>query len=135
MKKNTRKNRKLSLLLILAIISLVVLLASFARYTGVAGTASDTAKVATWNVTLEGDGKIFTHSYTKNLTAKDESGNYIIAPGVDGSYDITIKNDSDVAASVTALTIVPASGNVDVPMQYSLDGTTWNNLTTTATAL
>lgn len=122
-------------MLILAIISLVVLIASFARYTGVAGTANDTAKVATWNVTLDGTGKIFKHTYTKNLTATDESGNYIIAPGVDGSYVITVTNNGDVAASLTEFTLTAAAGNAAVPMQYSIDGTNWTDLAAASTAL
>lgn len=134
MKKNQKK-RNLVVLLILAIISLVVLLSSFAKYTGIAGTSNSIAKVAKWSVTLDGDGKVLTHTYTKNLVPKDASDNYIIAPGVDGSYEIQITNAGDVAATVTDFVIAPASGNASVPMQYSVDGTTWTALADAVTTL
>lgn len=136
MTKN-KKNKKLSLLLILAIISLVVLLASFARYTGVAGEANDTAKVAKWSVTLNGDGKIFTHTYAQNLTAKDAAGNYIIAPGVDGAYEIKITNAGDVTATISNFALTESAGNAAVPMQFSttgLDGS-WGTLASAVSTL
>lgn len=137
----SKKNRKLSLLLILAIISLVVLLSSFARYTGVAGEETSTAKVAKWSVSLKnGSSKIFNHSYTTNLKPYEgtagNTGDYIIAPGVSGAYEITIKNDGDVAAKISALTIVADAGNAAVPIQYkTTESGTAGDLATAVAAL
>lgn len=120
MEKN-KKNKSLSLLLILAIISLVVLISSFAKYTGIAGTANDTAQVAKWSVTLDAQaGSIFTHTYSTNLKA-NAGTDKIIAPGVQGSYLISITNDGDVAAKVSEITITKGATSANVPLVFSLD--------------
>lgn len=123
--KTNKRNRNLVLLLVLAIISLVALVATFARYTGEAGTASDTAQVAKWNVTMDNVDGIFKHEYSKNILATAGTDK-IIAPGVDGSFEILLDNKGDVDASVSAITFSEGAGNAAVPMQYSVDGgTTW----------
>lgn len=96
----------------------------------------DTALVAKWDLDVKGgqngeleafttaDGSetsaatldLFSHAFDDGIVT---SPGKIIAPGVDGSFVLSVKNNSDVAAEVTFDFDVDES-SAAVPMEYSL---------------
>ena len=134
-----------ALLLVVCMISSVMLSGTFAKYTSTYA-GQDTALVAKWDLTMT-DGTtgfavspavaeldLFSHAYDTNIVAPD-GADYIIAPGVDGEFVLSMTNNSDVAADIT-FDFEKVTGSADVPMEYSLDsGTTWVILDNLQTAL
>ena len=116
---------------------------TFARYTSTFA-GEDTALVAKWEITGgSGDGfavngdklilDLFKHQYDVNvMNSKD--GVYIIAPGVEGEFDVVLANNSDVAAEVTFDIDVTGSA-VDVPIVYTLESANYNNVADLENAL
>ena len=135
MKKN-RMMRLASVLLIMTLLSTSVISGTFAKYVSSA-TGSDTARVAKWHIEVE-DNKLGvenatitfdlfkTINDTGNTAAEsDVKTGEIIAPGTAGSFELNIKNLSEVNAKYSvALT---ESNDNAVPLQYSVDGNTWND--------
>ncbi|MDD4172314.1 MAG: hypothetical protein PHQ94_08755 [Syntrophomonas sp.] len=136
-----------ALLLVVCMISSVMLSGTFAKYTSTYA-GKDTALVAKWDLTMT-DGAtefavspdaaaaeldLFSHAYDTNIVDQD-GADYIIAPGVDGEFVLSMTNNSDVAADIT-FDFEKVTGSADVPMEYSLDsGTTWVILDNLQTAL
>ena len=135
-----KKNRTMKLacvLLALAIMTSCFVGGTFAKYTSTAnGTA--TATVAKWSfkqgtTELEGDDTV-----TFNLfeTIKEEDGSAdesavvtgLIAPGTSGAFALEITNDSEVNAKYSISYTVETTDSVNVPIEFSTDGTTWGSL-------
>ena len=117
-----------ALLLMLCLISATLISGTFAKYTSkLAG--QDTALVAKWDIAATAGGvemadatkelDLFSHEYDTHITQQD-SGDYIIAPGVDGEFTLQFANNSDVDAAVT-FAIAKTEGAADVPIKYGLD--------------
>ena len=135
MKKN-RMVRIASVLLVAVLLSTCAISGTFAKYTTTAN-GSDTARVAKWDVKFN-DSPIANNTFTFDLfnTVNDTEGGSaetdinpadgsIIAPGTQGSFDIVLKNDSDVTAEyVINYTATNAS---NIPVVFSLDGTDWKD--------
>ena len=100
-------------------------------------TGTDTAEVAKWKWTINGDVidsvEDATNGYTFNLfdTIKDSDlsssetdvATGVIAPGTSGSFSIDITNNSEVNATYA---IAFTETNTDnIPIEYSSDGNTW----------
>ena len=134
MKNKNRIFRAAALLLVLCFISTVMISGTFAKYTS-EFSGEDTALVAKWDVVVAGgqeddenlkvltkDGStakaldLFSHAFTDGIVTDPGK---IIAPGVDGSFVLSVTNNSDVAAGVT-FKFEKATGSVDVPMEYRL---------------
>ena len=144
--KNENKTTRLAII-VLALTMVVVMLVSgtFAKYTSEA-SGTDTATVAKWSIKVgTGDGvEIAGTSATIDFdlfsTIKDEDGNAendvagvasntavgntaasakLIAPGTSGSFDMIIKNESEVNATYS---IAFSSSNTDIPIEFSTDG-------------
>jgi len=130
MTKNKIKNRK-SILLIAVLLFLIaitgVFVGTLARYI-TSNTVSDSAVVAKFGLGVPNTINLFSDSYA-NVTA-DESGKKIIAPGTDGSYQFNITGTSEVAYKVSADITVTYSDewNGYEPLEFSIDGTEWTNL-------
>ena len=132
MKKN-RMMRLASILLVAVLLSTSVISGTFAKYTSTSSD-SDTARVAKWDIKLENETMVETFTFdlfnttTADLNNVATSGSnaddvVIIAPGTSGSFEINLKNASEVNAEYTiAYTIV---SNDDIPLQFSTDGTNW----------
>ncbi len=105
----------LPILVLLFLISTSMLSGTFAKYTS-EFAGQDTVLVAKWDITAQdADGTGLVTSGTKDLNLwkytdlshvrnneqPDDSGNYIIAPGVSGSFAITVTNNSDVDANIS----------------------------------
>ena len=132
MKNKNQIFRIVSLLLVLCFISTVMISGTFAKYTSVY-SGHDTALIAKWSLDVKGGSvdfdlgddataelDLFSHEYDKYINQKVKVGDddiYIIAPGVDGEFVLSVTNNSDVAAEVEFG--FTASG-ADVPMQFSL---------------
>ena len=132
--RNDRKENKTVkfaiIVLALTMIVLILVAGTYAKYTS-SGTGNDTATVAKWSFKV-GDKDITTASdaFTFDLfkTIKDTAGadesdvksGKIIAPGTSGSFDIAIKNESEVNAKYTAAFELTNAGNI--PVEFSTDG-------------
>lgn len=152
MKKN-KMMRLASGLLVAVLITTSTISGTFAKYT-TSGTATDTARVAKWGVTVTGTtaatNEMFKETYTKHSTVVDESGNGgadaisvkadvdVVAPGTDGSLaDFTIAGapEVDVLVSYAAtLTLEDWEvGGTYCPIVFSINGATYGTTNTAAT--
>lgn len=135
MKKNVMM-RVASALLVAVLMTTCAISGTFAKYTSTA-TGSDTARVAKWDVKLNdttANSNTFTFDLFKTIndtidgnTETDITPNdgTIIAPGTQGSFDIVIKNASEVTAKyVIDYTVTNTAG---IPVKFSLDGTNWKD--------
>ena len=108
---------------------------AFAKYTS-SGTGTDTATVAKWSFKVGETDIATTNTFAFDLfqTIKDSDGTAdetdmslvdgtIIAPGTRGSFDIVIKNDSQVNATYAIDYTVTNTNNI--PVKFSVDGTNW----------
>ena len=132
-----KKNRLFVLGIItmfVAILSLTLVSGTMARYTSEI-SGSDTARVAKWSVLVENVDAAEENNFTINLfktiidTKNDDvetdvkPGNgtdQIIAPGTKGSFEINLKNASEVTAAYAIDFTVTNSMNI--PVKFSLTG-------------
>ena len=133
---NTKKNRNTfrvcALLLVVCLISTVMLSGTFAKYTS-EYAGQDTALVARWSFTgnfdedelggTEIDLPIWDHDYTTNIYEK-EGDDYLIAPGIKGSFTVEFTYDADVDADLVFNFTKSGDAANKVPLQYSLDNFT-----------
>ncbi len=133
MKKN-KMMRIASVLLVAVLLSTCAISGTFAKYvTTFEGT--DTAKVATWAVTVNGIDqatKNFTFDILQTITDTDdgdEAGNTDddvladrLAPGTKGSFTIVIKNTSEVNATYATTFDFPAG----TPITFTPENTSGN---------
>lgn len=132
--KSNKQKAGLMALVALAAIGSYFIAGTYAKYTSQI-TGSDTATVAKWKWTINNSviDSAEDTTYTFNLfdTIKDSDGTSSetdvvsgkIAPGTSGSFDIDIKNESEVNATY-AIAFTETNDN-NVPIEYSTDGTTW----------
>lgn len=137
MKKN-KTLRLLAITLLLVMIALILVSGTYAKYTSKA-SGEATARVAKWNFTV-GDTKIQTadtftfdlfetvndtkDSQTETDVTAANGKDQIIAPGTEGSFDIVLKNESEVSAKYGITYTVTNTSNI--PVEYSVDGgKTW----------
>lgn len=139
MKKN-RMMRLASVLLVLCMLTTCVISGTFAKYTTTA-SGSDTARVAKWDIKLEESAMSETFTFDLFNTVKDSNGTdnetdvkageneTIIAPGTSGSFEINLKNDSEVNAKYSINYTVTNESNI--PVEYKIgDGEWTSNITT-----
>ena len=134
MKKN-KMMRMASALLVATLLSTSVIAGTFAKYTSTA-SGNDVATVAKWSFTAIGEDiavtgdksdlkfNLFdTINDTENTAKETDVATGKIAPGTAGSFAITVQNTSEVTASYTIG--LKETNDSNVPLQYSLDGSTW----------
>lgn len=111
---------------------------TFAKYTSSA-TGTDSATVAKWSFKVGETNIATTDTFTFDLfnTIKDSNGinnetemnpvdGSIIAPGTQGSFDLVLKNESQVTAQYAIDYTV--TNNNDIPVKFSVDGgSNWTN--------
>ncbi len=132
MKNKNRIFRVSALLLVLCFISTVMISGTFAKYTSTYA-GQDTALVARWSLTSTSftgetvagiyDLPIWDHDYTTNIYEKD-GDNYLIAPGIKGSFGVQFSYDADVDADLTFKFTKSGDASDTVPIQYSIDNFT-----------
>ena len=130
MKKN-KMMRLAAILLVMALLSTAVISGTFAKYTSEA-TTTDSARVAKWIVSVndvalgsaskEFDFDLFDCADTnvKMTGGKNvgDDGKKLVAPGTKGSFDIVIKNESEVNAEYA---VAFTSTLNDVPIKLTID--------------
>ena len=113
--------------LLITIITLILVSSTYAKYTTTL-TGSDTATVAKFAVGgLDSSSFNLFDTTVKevNATTTDtDVANDRIAPGTGGKFAITLTNDSEVSVNYV-LSIQETSNTSNVPIEYSLDGTTY----------
>lgn len=137
---NTRKRssmmvRLVAVLAVTMMFTMCFVGGTFAKYTSSA-TGNDNANVAKWDIKVGGTNIATNDTFTFDLfkTIKDSNGTAdetdmspvdgtIIAPGTRGSFDIVIKNDSQVNATYAIDYTVTNTNNI--PVKFSVDGTNW----------
>ena len=137
---NTRKRSSMMVRLVAALavtmmFTMCFVGGTFAKYTSSA-TGTDSATVAKWDIKVGGTNIATNDTFTFDLfkTIKDSNGTAdetdmspvdgtIIAPGTRGSFDIVIKNDSQVNATYAIDYTV--TNNDHIPVKFSVDGTNW----------
>ena len=127
-----KKFRIVALLLVMCLASSCFVGGTFAKYATSAG-ASDTTKIAKWNVTYIGLGLNDTFEVDLFDTVLDSDGtssetdvsdNYI-APGTTGKFTYSYDISADVAAAYSITYTVTNPDNV--PIQFSVDnGDSWS---------
>lgn len=137
MKKN-RAMRVAAMLLVLVMMTSCFVGGTFAKYTSDADVKA-TASVAKWSIDVEGteianatkqtvNVDLFTTLYEADgtTTETDVAGTSLIAPGTGGSFDLDVKNLSEVNAMYDiAFTIENTSS---IPLEFSTDGgNTWKS--------
>ena len=144
MKKNVMM-RVASALLVAVLMTTCAISGTFAKYTTTV-SSSDSARVAKWEFTI--DGAALEDNFTFDLaetwtdyngSAEVDVASKLLAPGTKGSFDIALKNLSEVNAKYT-LTLTESIANLpaavdeaDFPVEYSLDETVWSKDITTLT--
>ena len=138
---NQRSQRRSSMMVRLVAVLAVTMMftmcfvgGTFAMYTSSAmGTNSTT--VAKWDIKVNETNITTSDTFNFDLfnTVKDTNGNPetdmypnngdIIAPGTRGSFDIVIKNDSEVNATYAIDYTV--TNTDDIPVKFSVDGINW----------
>ncbi len=150
MKKNTML-RVASFLLVAVLLSTSVISGTFAKYV-TAGSATDTARVAKWGVTIAANGGAFSEQYkasdgkisTTYAAATDSvhsgtSGEKVVAPGTGDSVVATsLSGTPEVDTQVTFASTVTLTGwtvnNAEYcPIIFTVGGATYGTNDTTAT--
>ena len=138
MKKN-KIMRLASGLLVVAMMTTCAISGTFAKYISTTN-GNDTATVAKWSfevndteIAVTGDAKTVdfklfdtindTINDTGNTADETDVKDEKIAPGTSGSFALKLENLSEVNAKYT-ITLNESNAS-DIPLQYSLDGTTW----------
>lgn len=133
--------RVITLMLALSLISTVMISGTFAKYVS-EYSGQDTALVARWSFDgtvgeLEEEEetqvlRLFNHDYNLHVNQMGDDA-YIIAPGINGEFLITMDYLADVAADVV-INIVETTPTVDygnpvlekpLPIEYSIDDGDW----------
>ena len=137
-KKSSMMVRLVAVLAVTMMFTMCFVGGTFAKYTSSA-TGTDSATVAKWSFKV-GEKDIATNdTFTFDLfkPIKDSNGTdeetdmslvdgSIIAPGTQGSFDLVLKNESQVTAQYAIDYTV--TNNNDIPVKFSVDGgTTWTN--------
>ena len=134
-KKSSMMVRLVAVLAVVMMFTMCFVGGTFAKYTSSA-TGTDSATVAKWDIKVGGTNIATNDTFTFDLfkTIKDSNGTAdetdmspvdgtIIAPGTRGSFDIVIKNDSQVNATYAIDYTVTNTNNI--PVKFSVDGTNW----------
>lgn len=136
MRKDNRVVKLAIIVLALTMIVLILVSGTFAKYTSKT-SGQDTATVAKWSITVNGDeiAVIPERTLTFNLfnTIKDSDGTStetdvksgkLIAPGTSGDFSLTVKNNSEVNAKYK-IDYELVKSDATLPIEFSTNGTTW----------
>lgn len=132
-KKNTNK-KLVAAVVALSLVMVCMIGGTLAKYVS-STTGSSTATVAKWSIEVNDkeiavspaatvDFDLFdTINEADTTSAEEHVTDGKIAPGTGGSFQLVVENLSEVDAKYT-ITLAETNAN-DVPVEYSLDKTTW----------
>lgn len=135
MKKNTMM-RVASALLVAVLLTTCAISGTFAKYVSDA-ESQDEARVARWDIELNGNSINETFNFDLFATVNDTAGatetdvatnatTSIIAPGTSGEFTIKLKNLSEVTAKYGI--VYEVDNDAGIPVKFSVDnGNTWTN--------
>lgn len=118
MKKNMIM-RFASLLLVVTLLSTCAISGTFAKYTSSA-TGSDSARVAKWSFKAGGADVATVDEFTFDLFTGEDT---IIAPGSTGSFELKLKNESEVNAKYSidyTATQTNTPDSINIPIKFCL---------------
>lgn len=131
-KRSSMMVRLVAALVVVMMFTMCFVGGTFAKYISSA-TGTDSARVAKWSILVGGTDIATSETFTFDLfkTIKDSDGTSdetdispadgtIIAPGTSGSFEIVIKNESEVTAQYTIDYTVTNTDNI--PVEFSVDG-------------
>lgn len=134
--KKSKTMRAASFLLVLTLMTSCFVGSTFAKYTSTAsGTA--TATVAKWSFEVNSTNIAQTVAQTVTFNLFDtinDTGNTategdvatgLIAPGTAGSFELALKNTSEVTADYEIT--LSHSNSSNIPLEYSVDGSSWSS--------
>lgn len=123
------KTLKVALVLLIAVVlTTCTISGTFAKYVS-GSTGSDTARVAKWDIKLNGEAwsdtvefDLFTYTDT-NVTTTGANDEKIIAPGTEGTFEFSVKNDSEVAAKYSIE--LDVTNNNNIPVEFKVGEGAW----------
>lgn len=108
---------------------------TFAKYTASATSSAATATVAKWDLKVNGNQQLAAANPTitfnlfdtivdtvdgnKDANVKEDNTAKLIAPGTKGTYDMTVKNDSEVDARIKVTTSAISYANLPTGVNAS----------------
>ncbi len=102
--KNTKNSKTVGVLLLLILVLAVAFISTYSKYTTLR-TGTGTAAIAKWNIDFaNGQTKLennFTVDLAKTIITSDKANNFI-QPGSEGEFTITVTNNSQVPAKISA---------------------------------
>lgn len=135
MKKENNLVKFIMFVLLITIVAIVLVAGTYAKYTSKVSGES-TATVAKWSIKVNNNELAVGNStVTFNLFETiNDTGNTaqetdvkagLIAPGTAGSFNLKVKNESEVTAKYSIDFVLTNTSNI--PIEFSTDGTTWTN--------
>lgn len=126
--KDNKRTKAVLIVVLIVILGLIIIAGSYARYVTTM-TGADTATVAKFKVgsnTTSETFDLFTTAVKEvdGSTAEADVAEGKIAPGTGGKFKVDLTNDSDVTVDYT-LSLKEKSNTSNIPVEYSLDGTTY----------
>lgn len=138
MKNDKKLFNSVAILLLIVMVALILVSGTYAKYTSTA-SGSDTATVAKWSFKVSGteiavNGSAPTVTFdlfntindTKDGAAETDVKANLIAPGTQGSFELKLKNDSEVTAQY-AIDYKVEKSDTTLPILFSTNGTDWTN--------
>ncbi len=134
--KRINTTKLVALLAALCLMTSAFVGSTLAKYT-TSGTGTATARVAKWDIDFgTGDSAAtsdLTSTFTFDLFEYTDTGvttdETVIAPGTTGSFAFSLNNKSEVKAAYDVE--FTATSTAVIPIEYSLDGNTWDDDITT----
>ena len=135
--KDNKMMKFISFVLLITVIALILVAGTYAKYTSTA-TGSATATVAKWDIKagktgeeLSITGSNATVAFNLFDTILDENGTEEtdvvagkIAPGTTGSFELSVKNDSQVNAEYK---INFSVGQSNIPLEFKVNEGEWTS--------
>ena len=142
--KENKIMKFVSFVLLITVIALILVAGTYAKYTSTA-TGSATATVAKWDIKagktgeeLSITGSNATVAFNLFDTILDENGTEEtdvvagkIAPGTTGSFELSVKNDSQVNAEYK---INFSVGQSNIPLEFKVNNGEWTSSLSSVTA-
>ena len=137
MKKENKTMKFVSFVLLITVLALILVAGTYAKYTSTA-SGSDTATVANWVIKAGKEGAeelitgagstvnfdLFNTILDTDGTAETDVTSGKIAPGTQGAFKLSVKNESEVNAKYTITFDV---GESNIPLEFKVNDGNWTS--------